>query len=963
MRRRIIFGSLLAVMVIGLSGTVAWLAGTEDGARWILDRVSRYTEVTVTADRLTGCLASDLSLEGVQVRHADREILIEKGKLSWRVWELALGRITFREVSLQGVSWREKKPDMEPPDLTWPKVPPWLARLWGGIRAFQISKFVYLSPDNDPVTVDRMRARLEWRFGTLTLSEIEGQIPLGRLSGTVGMGLTDPALFGEITVKSGHALAGIDQMTLAMTPAKTAGREQVAGDLRFTAWAGKEVRIKALGRVGIKKEGVIIHDLQVRDPVLCDKASAKGEIVLLRSGIDASLQFHVAGLRPGKDSKERADLSGLVSLKGNLNEYRGRLELHQRMSVASWLSGHFQGDFSGNDQGLSIRDATAAVMGGRISGRVEWKWTDGYRLTWTAQARQMNPGMIQPEWQGRVNLNADGTLAWLKSEPLQGRFKVVLTDSLLHGKSLSGSMEARWEKGMLRLDQCAFRGRGFQVTARGALEERIVYQVRVTDLSGLFPETAGQVQASGWVRREKGEWAGILTGRSVSMSVSGLALESVDVSARLNDPERGRIDATLTCGKSAIGPFSVTRGKVEVTGKVSDHTIQVSLTGVQGEARVSMAGRYMQQKWEASVMDGWLHEHRTGTLRLVRPAVIYLSREQMGIRGMALAGPAEEGLWVDGDVSFKSKKGSLAVRWKKLNLARANVLLDGEKLAGETTGSLSLGWIENRLVNLAASGTGTFSWTQDSQTFTIEGASYQASGGGGGIAGTWTVAMKESGRMEGSFSASAPTGFVFPESGQFHANWRAIDVALLMPWLGKTVQPAGRINGEIRAAFRGKTLAEMEGRTDISAGQLTWKTEQGVIAASIRQAVVIFKGNSKKLSGDLSMEAADYGQVTGTFALPVVSYLPFRLDDAGQIRLQAKGKLQEKGLLSAVFPGIVKETRGQVQFDIGATGTWRQPDFQGESLFGRGRGLLPRGGASSGGGERGHPMDSRPNQN
>ena len=933
MKRRILFGSLLAAMIIGFFAMLAWLAGTEAGARWLLGRVSQFSTVTITVDRLAGCLATDLMIEGVHIRHADREIMIAKGKFSWRLWELALGRMTLAEVSLQGISWREEKPDSEPPNLTWPKVPPWLARLWGGIRVFQMDNFVYLRPDGEPIAFDRLRARLEWRFGTLTVSEMDGQFPIGRLSGILGVGFTEPALFGEVALRPGHALAGIDQLTLVMTPAKATGREQAAGDLRLTALAGKEVRINALGRVGIKKEGVIIHDLQVRDPVRFEKATVKGNVDLVLSGIDANLQFLVAGLRPDQDSKEKADLSGTISLKGNLKEYGGRLTLHQQMSIASWMSGHFQGDFAGDERGLTVRDATGAIMGGHVAGRLEWTWKDGHRFAWAVQGTHLNPAAFRPGWHGHVSLRADGTLAWFKSEPLQGRFRMILLDSMLQGRSVGGSLEARWERGMLRLDRCAFRGRGFQLTAQGSLEERIAYQARVTDLSGLLPDMAGQINAAGWVRREKGEWAGVLKGRGASLSVLGLTMESVDISARVSDQERDHIAAIITCGKSTLGPLSVTRARLDVAGKLSGHTIQVSLTGAEGEARVSLAGQYTQQKWQASMTEGWIRDRRTGTLQLSRPATVYLSRERMGISGLALTGGAEESLWAEGDFSFKSRKGNLSVRWKKLNLARANVLLDAEKLTGETTGSLSLAWSENRLVNLAGSGTGGFTWTQDGRAFAFEGASFQVAGNGAGLTGTWSSAMKESGSLEGSFSSSVPVGFNFPDTGRFQVTWRSIDVGLLKPWFGKAVQPTGRMNGQLQGLFQGESRVEMDGRMDISAGQLAWQTAQGVIATSIRRAMVTFKGNKKKLQGDLSLETGEYGQVTGTFVLPVISYVPFRLDDEGPIRLQAKGKLQEKGLLSAIFPGIVKETRGQVQFDIGAAGTWKQPDFRGTAVL------------------------------
>lgn len=944
MKRRLLVWSFLAVVTLSLIGTLAWLSGTETGARWLLGWVSRSTTVSLTVDHLEGCLANDLKLKGIRIRHADRDIGIDQGTMSWRPWELVWGRISFGAVSVQGMSWREKKPDQEPPDLTWPKVPSWLVRLWGGVRVFQLENFVYYRPEAEPMALDRLRARLEWRFGTLTVSELDVQSPLGGLSGTMGAGFAEPALFGDLILKQSPRLGGMDQLAIVLTPAKAYGREQVAGDLKLTATAGKTVQLSAWGHLGVKKEGLIFRDFQVQDPSGPGKATLNGDLRLASAGVVAEVQFQVTGWRPDRESPETINLSGALSLQGNLKKYVGRFAVTQQHTSARWLSGTLRGELAGNGRGLNVREATGGILGGRVTGRLDWTWEGGHRLAWSLEGQGLNPAGFLPDWHGRIGVRTSGTLAWVKPAPLQGSFRIVLLDSVLRGKTLSGFLDARWEGGVLHLDRCTLRGRGFQGSAQGSLADRITYQVQVTDLSGMLPEASGRMSGDGWVRREKGEWAGVLKGRGASLSIGGLTMETMDVRARLNDPSRDDIAASVVLGKTAFGPFRMAAVKLDAAGKVSGHTVQMALTGTDGDARVSLTGQYAHQQWQAVTTTGWLRDRRTGTLQLSRPAAVSLSREHLRIAGLALTGGPEETLLVDSDISLRSPKGNLFFRWQKLNLARANALLETGKLSGETTGTLALAWADHRWVKLSGSHAGGFTWRQDDTAVIFERAVVHCDGSEKGLESSWKLALKESGRIEGTFSSFGPIGFPWPEAGRFQTVWQSIDVGLLKPWFGKNIQPTGRLSGQVQGTFRGKDRLEMDGQMEVSAGKISWQTAQGILATSVRQAKVTFAGKDKQLSGDLAVELTDYGQISGAFKLAVASYLPFRIDDDGPIRLQGKGRVQERGALSAVFPGMIKETRGEVQFDIGATGTWRRPDFKGKAVLEGAAAYFPRAG-------------------
>ena len=81
MKRAATYG-LIAVLAAALIGAgalgTAWLAGTTDGARWLMDAVSRHTPLTISARTIEGRLLDRLQLGGVRMALAPVEVAIER---------------------------------------------------------------------------------------------------------------------------------------------------------------------------------------------------------------------------------------------------------------------------------------------------------------------------------------------------------------------------------------------------------------------------------------------------------------------------------------------------------------------------------------------------------------------------------------------------------------------------------------------------------------------------------------------------------------------------------------------------------------------------------------------------------------------------------------------------------------------------------------------------------------------
>jgi translocation and assembly module TamB len=189
--------------------------------------------------------------------------------------------------------------------------------------------------------------------------------------------------------------------------------------------------------------------------------------------------------------------------------------------------------------------------------------------------------------------------------------------------------------------------------------------------------------------------------------------------------------------------------------------------------------------------------------------------------------------------------------------------------------------------------------------------------------------VNRNGRIEGTFTSSETPHPAFPRQGKIDLLWTAFNLALLHPLLPEGFLLEGEADGKIKGEFLPDFRLALAGGWKVSRGNLSWKGDKGVIHAGITQADLDYIWSGERLQGDVSLSLVDYGSLKGNFRVPIPARIPPRLDPRGSLRISLQGQAQEKGLLAAFFPGMVEETRGNMDLDFKADGTWEQPNLQG----------------------------------
>jgi autotransporter translocation and assembly factor TamB len=210
-----------------------------------------------------------------------------------------------------------------------------------------------------------------------------------------------------------------------------------------------------------------------------------------------------------------------------------------------------------------------------------------------------------------------------------------------------------------------------------------------------------------------------------------------------------------------------------------------------------------------------------------------------------------------------------------------------------------------------------------------------------GFTGTLALKIKEQGSLEGRLSSPDPAGFDLPKEGSADMALKDLDLAILRPWLPEALALEGAISGRLGGKWLADGSLDAEGGVKVSHGKISWQGKSGLVSAALNQADLDFFWRGESLRGGLSISLADYGSLKGNFHLPLPARLPPRFLPAGPVLLTLKGQFQEKGLMAAVFPGIIQETRGSIDLDLRAEGKWESPGLTGAVELGKGGALFP----------------------
>lgn len=935
---------LAAMLVAALAGTVAvaWLAGTTEGARWLLESVSRHTPLKITAQVVEGRLLDHLRLTGVRLALPQQEVEIESLDLRWQALLLLSGKVGVEELSLRGVLVRDNTPpSRRPPDLTWPRVSGRVALLAGRIGRLRVDGLSYRRPGEQPLEVTHLSTSLSWRDAILTLRELNVVSASGRMAGTLEAGFHKPSLRLDLNVTPTRPVAEMDHFSLKARLIPVSAPEQLAGRFEVTGGTAVKGRLEMVGVIGMTRNSFSLSRLSLSAPGRRGTVSGEGNILLTATQPDVKLRLKIDGLDLAPELKVPSNISGDLSFEGNPSSYRGRFDLANQGK--GWRAARVSGMYQGTAEGLDLAPLNGVLLGGTLQGRLAVGWRDGFSLNGTLKGRNLDPAKLSPDWKGVVNLDLSGNLAKSATAPLWGRVSGTLLESSLHGQSLTGDLLAELADDNLRISRLALQGKGFSISAAGELTRRLAFSARISDFSRLVPESEGELTAEGWLRRRKGLLSGSVTARGRNLAAEKVRIGAVELTAGLAEGRDHPLHVSAALRKVVYDRFQADSATLAASGTALRHTLDVSLRSSGADLQLALAGAYKPGSWQGEIarLSG---RDSVGPWSLQAPANLAVTSAGISLSPLVVTGVQPERLEVAGEMRRQPLSGLVRARWEGLNLARAGHWFKDAAITGSCSGNAQLHLLGEERLTLAGSATATGTFTADGHRVNLRQGSLNLDWNEHGLRGGVDLELAEAGRLRATIASSEPGRPALPEKGEAAAEWSGIDLVLLRPWLPPAIRLDGHLSGNVAVMLLPEHRLELRGTSTLAGGKATWRRQGGELNVELRNAKLAWNWQGETLRGDLALTLAEYGQVRGNFQLPLPARLPAVLDPKGPVEASLTGQVRETGLLTALFPGFIQESHGDIDLDLRAAGQWEDPLLTGELRLAKAGAYLPTAG-------------------
>jgi translocation and assembly module TamB len=937
-----LLGVTATVLLFGLVVTLAaWVAGTTEGTRWFLRLVPPLVGMHISAEKVEGRLSDRLHLTGVRIDRLRQKLELDSLELSWRPRKLLSGSVDITELSLHGVRIQDNTPAVKTTDLSWPRVSGIAAHLDGTIARLRLVSLSYRHLAEQPILVNSITAGVAWHDTLLSIKELSGSTPAGRFTGHFSAGFNHPSLTADLAVVPSQPTAGMDLINLSIRSVPGKSAAPFVGGILVAGRSGGSTILELTGEVAMARTAFNLRRLRLIRPGRRGRITAEGTIDFPKRESVLTLQVKANDLDLAPELHMPTDLSGTLTFTGTLVDYRGTFNVANKGK--GWHAAAASGSYQGTGSGLKLAPFNGTIIDGTLGGNLDLDWREGLTLHGTLQARNLNPARLAADWQGVANFNVAGSLAWIGNAPVQGELSGDILESRLHGQALTGQVRARFADSDLAIDRLALQGKGFDIHASGKLSQRLAVAADISDFSRLVPGTAGTLKADGWVRRSNGRFTGAVTGQGKNLAAGGTRIAAAELTARLNEGPDSPLQVAASLRQVVYDRYKADAVTVAADGTVQHHTVTATLRSSGAHALLTLAGGYGSGTWQGEIarFEG---RDRTGPWSLAGSAAVAVSAGKISLAPLIIRGVGAERLEVTAELNRQPLSGPIRAHWDGLNLARANPYMQDEQFTGRSNGTIKVDLLPGQRLSLNGRAAASGTVSARGHTVTVKQGTVNFAGDEQGLHVGLELTTASGGSLKGSFSSPSPFQLAMPDRGEMTAELTGIDLALFQPWLPRDLRLTGLISGRAKGALLSGQHLELDGTVALSGGKVHWERPDGELNFNLRGGDISWVWREETLSGTVAVTMAEYGQIKGSFQLPVPASFPIAARPQGALRAALTGKVREKGLITALFPGLVQESYGELDADLKVGGSWETPQVEGVFHLAKSGAYLPTAG-------------------
>jgi translocation and assembly module TamB len=312
---------------------------------------------------------------------------------------------------------------------------------------------------------------------------------------------------------------------------------------------------------------------------------------------------------------------------------------------------------------------------------------------------------------------------------------------------------------------------------------------------------------------------------------------------------------------------------------------------------------------------------------------------------------AEGGVWESILRSSESPRlaipgqGVIEGQWQGFTLAIFNPWLPTHlTVTGDTSGALYAQWAKNTPVTGSAAIHASGAVTYDTHEILVKETSLNLELTGKKLVSDLVLVLQDGGNLKGRGSFSTRGQFRFPYKGTLEAEWGNINLSSLEPWLPEGLRIQGLLSGYVNGRLLPDKHVSISGKSMLSGGKVRHRTNQGEISAGLRSAALSWQWENQELRGEASLTLAEHGDIRGLFSLPLSSRIPFSINHEGPLDVSVDAEVAEKGILSSLFPAMIRESSGMLELHAGVFGSWNMPQFKGTLKLDKAGAYIPSAG-------------------
>jgi translocation and assembly module TamB len=938
--RKFAYALMIVVLIIFTAGAgmLAWILTTQSGALWFLRVLSDRTSLEVTVRRASGSLAGGLDLEGLTVKWPGGEAVLNDFYLNLDMTSLLSRELRAEEIVLKGArvtaKAEEKKPSEE---FKWPHVSGLPVAIRAGIDRLDISNVVYSGPGSSPFTIERLSARVEWRWGTLSVEDLSAGIGGIDAEGSLSLNLARPGAGLDMELRRHHG-GKIDRLSLSADLSSAKDPEIVAGSVKAAVSLDKKGMIRLDGTLAVTGKAVRGREVIITEEGRTGRILLDGDVIFFPSPVSFAVTMEMDDFDLSSEAGGEAILSGKIVSEGTPDDYHG--EFNFRSKGKSWLIADLAGEFQGDSKGAVVDTIEGSWLGGTVRGDFEGGWEDGLSFSGSIATRDLDPSLVDPRWRGQINLDVSGSARFPEAASREISVSGRLNESTLMEHVLTGDMEVRVSGASVDVRSLELHGKGFDLSGKGNISERLALSLSISDLSTLFRDAGGSISAGGWVKLRDGV-TGEFSGNGTDIVWTDLVIASVDIKGSAVSDGEEHFDFDMAAGGVRFEKIEFNSVKLAGKGTPESHNLSFALTKDAARMQASLSGGYGDEVWRGRIvsMSG---TDPAGHWELIGPAELTVSPEEVNLARLTVSGVREEEIDLEASLHIKPLRGRIYGRWQKVDLARVGYWMEGPSLSGLSSGriDISLPTQGEMVIKCGATMSGRFDVA--GRPYEIRMMDVDFSWDRRGLDARIDLHLAEGGALEARVMSPEEASFSLPAHAGVEGKWHGLDVGLF------TEQVSGLdVRGELAGDFQGSLNGDnfdMQGGISLSGGAVQYRTEQGKITADVKNAAVVWQWKEDTFSGSILFALEEFGRAEGEFQLPIPARFPVSPSRKSALKISLEGRVREEGIITSLFPGLIQKGRGELDFVFTVGGTLERPAFGGTAELSKAGAYLPAGG-------------------